>query len=69
MDITGARWRLDGAEAVFRLRSLRVSGDLDRYWAFHRAREFARNHRSRHADQEDEWLERVAARACKGAPE
>jgi hypothetical protein len=61
MDITGARWGLDGAEAVLRLRSLRVSGDLDRYWAFHRARKFERNHRSRYDDQEDEWLARVAA--------
>jgi hypothetical protein len=61
MDITGARWGLEGAEAVLRLRSLRVSGDLDRYWAFHRAREFERNHRSRYAEQEDEWLARVAA--------
>lgn len=61
MDITGARWGLDGAEAVMQLRSLRSSGDLDRYWPFHRAREFERNHRSRYADTEHAWLARAAA--------
>lgn len=61
MDITGARWSLDGAEAVLRLRSLRVSGDLGAYWPFHQAREFERNHRSRYAESEDVWLDRVAA--------
>ena len=30
MDITGARWGLAGAEAILRLRSLQVSGDLPR---------------------------------------
>ncbi|MDI7268178.1 MAG: hypothetical protein QME96_09310, partial [Myxococcota bacterium] len=49
MDITGARWRLNGAEAVLRLRSLRASGDFDEYWAFHEARERERNHAARYA--------------------
>jgi hypothetical protein len=44
MDITGARWGLQGAEAVLRLRSLRSSGDLDEYWPFHLERERERNH-------------------------
>lgn len=35
MDITGARWGLDGGEAVLRLRSLWSSGDFDAYWKFH----------------------------------
>ena len=35
MDITGARWALDGAEAVLKLRALTASGDFDDYWAFH----------------------------------
>lgn len=61
MDITGARWGLDGAEAVLQLRSLRVSGDLDDYWVFHQAQEFKRNHRSRYAEGEREWLNRMAA--------
>jgi hypothetical protein len=35
MEITGARWSLDGAEAVLRLRSLRASGDFEDSMAFH----------------------------------
>ena len=44
MDITGARWRLDRAEAVLRIRALRSSGDFDEYWTFHKMQEFKRNH-------------------------
>jgi hypothetical protein len=44
MGITGARWGLDGAEAVLKLRAVRVSGDWDAYWAFHIRREHVRNH-------------------------
>ena len=44
MDITGARWRLDRAEAVLRLRALRASGDFEEYWQFHKLQEFQRNH-------------------------
>lgn len=44
MDLTGARWRLQRAEAVLRIRSLRSSGDFDAYWPFHQAREDQRNH-------------------------
>jgi hypothetical protein len=49
MDITGARWSLRGAEAILRLRSLRSSGDLDRYWSFHLDREHEQTHSSRYA--------------------
>jgi len=48
MDLTGARWSLEGAEAVLRLRALRASGDFDKYWRFHEPREKARNHASRY---------------------
>lgn len=44
MDITGARWSLQGAEAILRLRSLRASGDFEEYWRFHEAQEAGRNH-------------------------
>jgi hypothetical protein len=44
MDITGARWRLDRAEAVLQIRALRSSGDFDEYWYFHKLQEFTRNH-------------------------
>lgn len=50
MELTGARWRLKGAEAVLKLRALRASGDFDEYWIFHEARERERNHASRYAD-------------------
>ncbi len=46
MDITGARWSLDGAEAILRLRSIHSSGDWDKYWKFHEEQEFRRNHSS-----------------------
>lgn len=49
MDITGARWGLQGAEAILRLRSLRSSGDFDDYWTFHEQQERARNHDARYA--------------------
>jgi hypothetical protein len=44
MEITGARWGLVRAEAVLKLRSLKVSGDLNAYWAFHFLREHDRNY-------------------------
>ena len=50
MDITGARWRLDRAEAVLRIRALRASHDFDEYWQFHKRQEFRRNHVSKFQD-------------------
>jgi len=50
MEITGARWSLEGAEAILRLRSLRASGDLDDYWRHHEQRELERNHAVRYAN-------------------
>jgi hypothetical protein len=49
MDRTGARWSLEGAEAVLRLRALRASKDFDEYWEFHLACEKQRNHAARYA--------------------
>jgi hypothetical protein len=62
MDITGARWGLEGAEAVLRLRSLYASGDLDEYWAWHHRAEFQRNHLQNYADGtlDDHPLRRAA---------
>ncbi len=50
MDITGARWGLDGAEAILKLRALRSNGDLDDYLRFHLAREQQRIHNTCYAD-------------------
>ena len=44
MDLTGARWSLDGAEAVLRLRALCASKDLDDYMDFHQRKERQRNY-------------------------
>ncbi len=50
MDITGARWSVDGAEAVLKLRAVRTNGDFDAYWRFHLKRERQRVHESRYAN-------------------
>jgi hypothetical protein len=50
LDITGARWGLDGAEAILKLRALIASGDFDDYWAFHLRQEHQRIHQARYRD-------------------
>jgi hypothetical protein len=49
MDLTGARWGLNGAEAILKLRALRSNDDFEDYWHFHVARERQRVHESRYA--------------------
>ena len=44
MDITGARWNTDTAEAILKLRALHANGDFDDYWAYHLNREHHRNY-------------------------
>ena len=39
LDITGARWSLDGAEAILKLRALHANGDFEQYWPWHLHRE------------------------------
>ncbi len=48
MEVTGARWGLDGAEAILKLRALRGNGDLDDYLGYHFQQEKHRNHDSRY---------------------
>ncbi len=50
MDITGARWGLQGAEAILKLRALVSNGDFDSYWDYHLAQERHRNHDLRYAN-------------------
>jgi len=50
MGITGARWSLEGAQAMLWLRALRANGDLTAYWARHLENEHQRNHLSRYAE-------------------
>jgi hypothetical protein len=45
MDITGARWSTEGAEAILQIRAIRANGDWDQYQAWHRLQEHHRNHR------------------------
>jgi hypothetical protein len=44
MDITGARWGVQTAEAILKLRALHANGDFDAYWDYHLRREQERNH-------------------------
>ena len=44
MDITGARWGVETAEAILQLRATWANGDWDAYWAYHLQREHERNH-------------------------
>jgi hypothetical protein len=50
MGITGARWGLQGAQAMLWLRAINASGDTGAYWDWHIAREHQRNHLSRYQD-------------------
>ena len=50
MEITGARWGLEGGEAVLKLRALVINGDFDAYWAFHETQEYQRNHQATFAE-------------------
>jgi len=42
LDITGARWGLDGAEAILTLRAVISNGDFDDYWRYHLTQEHQR---------------------------
>jgi hypothetical protein len=46
--LAGARWSLDGAEAVLRLCALIGNGDFDDYFAFHIKQEKRRNPENRY---------------------
>jgi hypothetical protein len=48
MDITGARWGLEGAQAMLWLRAINASGDTTAYWDWHITQERHRNHLSRY---------------------
>ena len=50
MDLTGARWGLDGAKAVLKLRALRSNGDFPGYWRYHLAQERQRTHEQRYTN-------------------
>jgi len=49
MDITGARWGTETADAILKLRAIIANGDFDAYWHWHLDREHERNHPPSHA--------------------
>lgn len=44
LDITGARWSLQGGESILKLRSIKSSGDFESYWVFHKEQSQVRLH-------------------------
>jgi len=48
LDLTGARWGLQGAEAILKLRALRSNGDFEKYWTFHLNKELHQVHETRY---------------------
>jgi hypothetical protein len=46
LDITGARWSTQGAEAILKLRAIRANGDWDQYWDWHQQQEHQRTYRN-----------------------
>lgn len=42
MEQAGMRWSKDGAQAVLDLRAVRINGDWDAYWQFHRQQQHQR---------------------------
>jgi hypothetical protein len=56
MDITGARWGLDSAEAILRLRALISNGDFDEYWAFHLRQEHQRIYQTGDKQHRDQFV-------------
>ena len=61
MELTGARWGIDSAESVLRLRALCSSGDFDQYWSFHLIQEHKRLHLSRYANRQAPQLAPIPA--------
>lgn len=51
MEITGARWGLEGGEAVLKLRALYLNGDFEAYWKFHEQQEYPRHHQAKYAER------------------
>jgi hypothetical protein len=44
MEITGARWGLDTAQAILTLRALTTTDDLDNYWTYHQQQQHDRTY-------------------------
>ncbi|NJL55363.1 hypothetical protein HC928_09385 [bacterium] len=42
MEQAGMRWTVEGAQAILDLRAVRLNGDWDAYWHFHRQQQHER---------------------------
>ena len=54
-DVTGARWGLDGAQAILALRALKINGDFEEYWTYHLLKEHQRRHETRYAYRRNDY--------------
>jgi hypothetical protein len=61
MEKAGMRWTIPGAQAVLDLRAVRLNGDWDAYWVFHRQQQHQRLYASPPAALPEEQLFRQAA--------
>jgi hypothetical protein len=68
MALTGARWSLEGAEAVLRVRSVWVRGDCETSWRFHLEQEHRRHHTAHYAGGEVPVPQSPAGRKSKSPP-
>ena len=53
MEITGARWGLQGAEALLKLRAIHTSGDFDEYWQFYQTTQYEKHYKILYQNSDD----------------
>jgi hypothetical protein len=61
MERAGMRWAVDGAQAILDLRAVRLNGDWDSYWHFHRQQQHQRLYHTPSTTTPEEKLLRQAA--------
>jgi len=61
MEKAGMRWTVEGAQAILDLRAVRLNGDWDAYWRFHRQQQHQRLYATPSATLLEEKLFRQAA--------
>jgi hypothetical protein len=61
MEQAGMRWTVDGAQAILDLRAVRLNGDWDAYWHFHRQQQHHRLYGTPSTTTPEEKLFRQAA--------
>lgn len=61
MEKAGMRWTREGAQAILDLRAVRLNGDWDAYWQFHRQQQHQRLYATPPASLPEEQLFRQAA--------